>query len=89
MFGHRKGAFSGADQERPGLVRTAAGGTLFFDELGDLPHGAQAALHVVAQRVGKRSFPVHARGTAEAGRIATAKDAGHARAMRSLTAAPR
>jgi hypothetical protein len=44
LFGYRKGAFSGADQDRPGLVRSADRGTLFLDEIGDLPATAQAAL---------------------------------------------
>jgi transcriptional regulator of acetoin/glycerol metabolism len=44
LFGHRKGAFSGAEQDRQGLVRAADGGTLFLDEIGDLPLAAQAAL---------------------------------------------
>jgi transcriptional regulator with GAF, ATPase, and Fis domain len=44
LFGYRKGAFSGADQDRPGLVRSADRGTLFLDEIGDLPAAAQAAL---------------------------------------------
>jgi len=44
LFGHRKGAFSGADRDQPGFVRTSDGGTLFLDEIGDLPPPAQAAL---------------------------------------------
>jgi transcriptional regulator of acetoin/glycerol metabolism len=44
LFGHRKGAFSGATEDRPGLVRSADRGTLFLDEIGDLAPPAQAAL---------------------------------------------
>jgi DNA-binding NtrC family response regulator len=44
MFGYRKGAFSGADEDRPGLIRSAEKGTLFLDEVADLPPGAQSAL---------------------------------------------
>jgi DNA-binding NtrC family response regulator len=44
LFGHRKGAFSGATGDRPGFVRESDGGTLFLDEIGDLPLPAQAAL---------------------------------------------
>jgi DNA-binding NtrC family response regulator len=44
MFGYRKGAFSGADEDRPGLMRSAEKGTLFLDEIADLPAAAQAAL---------------------------------------------
>ncbi len=44
LFGHRKGAFSGAVSEHPGLIVASAGGTLFLDEIGDLPPAAQAAL---------------------------------------------
>jgi DNA-binding NtrC family response regulator len=44
MFGHARGAFTGATQARPGLIRTAANGTLFLDEIDSLPLGAQAKL---------------------------------------------
>jgi len=44
LFGHRRGAFTGADSEQPGIVRAAAGGTLFLDEIGDLSLAAQGAL---------------------------------------------
>jgi DNA-binding NtrC family response regulator len=49
LFGYRKGAFSGANEDRPGLIRSAHGGTLFLDEIGDLPASAQAALLRVLQ----------------------------------------
>ena len=49
LFGFRKGAFSGAQEDRPGLVRAADGGTLFLDEVGELPPEAQTALLRVLQ----------------------------------------
>jgi len=49
LFGFRKGAFSGANEDRTGLVRASSGGTLFLDEIGDLPAAAQAALLRVLQ----------------------------------------
>ena len=49
LFGYRRGAFSGADEDRPGLIRSADRGTLFLDEIGDLPLPAQAALLRVLQ----------------------------------------
>jgi len=67
LFGYRKGAFSGAAEDRPGLVRTADRGTLFLDEIGDLPAASQAALlRVLQQREvmpvgGARPIPVDLR----------------------------
>jgi transcriptional regulator with GAF, ATPase, and Fis domain len=44
LFGHVRGAFTGADDAREGLVRAASGGTLFLDEIGELPVTLQAKL---------------------------------------------
>lgn len=44
LFGHRKGAFTGAYAEHAGLIRAAEGGTLFLDEIGDLPLSLQPKL---------------------------------------------
>jgi len=49
LFGHEKGAFTGADHARTGLVQSADGGTLFLDEIGELPLNAQARLLRVLQ----------------------------------------
>lgn len=56
LFGHKKGAFTGADQAREGLIAQAAGGTLFLDEIGDLNESAQIKLLRLLQE--KEYYPV-------------------------------
>jgi two-component system nitrogen regulation response regulator GlnG len=49
LFGHERGAFTGAVESRPGRFRDASGGTLFLDEIGDMPPELQAKLLRVVQ----------------------------------------
>lgn len=58
LFGHRKGAFTGADHPRDGLIKKAAGGTLFLDEIGELREGAQIKLLRLIQE--QEYFPLGA-----------------------------
>jgi DNA-binding NtrC family response regulator len=58
LFGYRRGAFSGADRDKIGLVRAADRGTLLLDEIGDMPLEAQAKLLRLLQS--KEIFPVGA-----------------------------
>jgi DNA-binding NtrC family response regulator/tetratricopeptide (TPR) repeat protein len=44
LFGHRRGSFTGAVADQPGVIRSAAGGTIFLDEVGDLPLDVQPKL---------------------------------------------
>jgi two-component system response regulator HydG len=55
LFGHERGAFTGADKQRIGRIEQANGGTLFLDEIGDIPPATQVKLlHVLQQQTFER-----------------------------------
>ena len=67
LFGHERGAFTGATREKPGLLEAASGGSIFLDEIGDLPLDLQASLlrflqeRVIYRVGGTRTIAVDAR----------------------------
>jgi DNA-binding NtrC family response regulator len=62
LFGHEKGAFTGATQAKPGLIETAAGGSLFLDEIGDTDPAVQSKLlKVLETNTFRRLGSVHER----------------------------
>ena len=67
LFGHVKGAFTGADADRLGCFRQADGGTLFLDEIGDMPSAAQTKiLRAIQERViqpvgSSKTIPINVR----------------------------
>src|SRR5260370_14469455 len=67
LFGHERGAFTGATQSKPGLLETADGGSVFLDELGEMPLTLQAKLlRVIEERKatrvgGLKSIPIDMR----------------------------
>ncbi len=75
LFGHEKGAFTGAVKARAGLLETANHGTIFLDEIGEMPHGMQVKLlrvlqeHELLRVGGNHPIPVDVRVIS-----ATAKD---------------
>ena len=75
LFGHTRGAFPGADEDHPGLVQQAHGGTLFFDEVGLLPLPLQAhLLRVLTQGTVRRTGAAESEGIDARVLAATSED---------------
>jgi DNA-binding NtrC family response regulator len=86
LFGHERGSFTGATERRPGKFELAAGGTIFLDEIGELPLGVQGKLlraieEKVVDRIGGRApVPVDVRVVAATNRdLRAATEAGQFR----------
>jgi DNA-binding NtrC family response regulator len=86
LFGHEKGSFTGATERRPGKFELAAGGTIFLDEVGELPSNAQSKLlraieEKTVDRIGGRApVPVDVRVVAATNRdLQTAAESGEFR----------
>jgi two-component system NtrC family response regulator len=83
LFGHEKGSFTGADKQRIGRFETADGGTIFLDEVGDLPQSTQVKLLRVLQegrfeRVGSsKSIEVDVRVIAATNKVLMTEIAGN------------
>src|ERR671921_2995101 len=84
LFGHVRGAFTGATDHKPGLFELADGGTLFLDEIGELPQAVQAKLLRVLE-LGE----VHRVGSLEARRVSVHVIAATNRDLRAEVAAGR
>ena len=67
LFGHKKGAFTGADRNKKGLFQEAEGGTIFLDEIGDMTFHAQAKISRSIEN--KEFFHLGGRRSIRSGRV--------------------